>query len=337
MLKLVNAVLAQDGGALSNLMEVYETARKDTQNQWIFITSVVKLDSTDHIRVLSFPILKKSWLFRLAFDFGYYEKLLNQYRPDIIYNYSFYRRSSKCRGTYYYYATNALFFTEVSFSLKESKSLWARQKLLKPLAFKSIRDADVVVVESVWMKTRIIESLHIDPSRIVVKKHQVTGFSGGGRESAAENSSFFFYPTSAYIYKNIDVVVDAAVSLKEQGLCPAIVLTLRGDENDHVKALKEKAEDRDLNIDWVGTLDKQQMEKAYNHSVLLFPSYLETVGLPLLEAAYLNRPIICADLEYAKCALDGYKNVVFFRHDDPIALSVKMREAMQSQKERDYI
>ena len=49
---------------------------------------------------------------------------------------------------------------------------------------------------------------------------------------------------------------------------------------------------------------------------LVFPSYIETYGLPLIEAASLGVPIIAADLPYAREVLEGYDGVTFVSHDD---------------------
>ena len=49
---------------------------------------------------------------------------------------------------------------------------------------------------------------------------------------------------------------------------------------------------------------------------MVFPSYIETYGLPLIEAASLGVPIIAADLPYAREVLDGYEGVTFVPYDD---------------------
>ena len=44
---------------------------------------------------------------------------------------------------------------------------------------------------------------------------------------------------------------------------------------------------------------------------LLFPSTIETFGLPLLEAAAFGLPIIASDLDYVHEVLNGYEGVMF--------------------------
>ena len=46
-------------------------------------------------------------------------------------------------------------------------------------------------------------------------------------------------------------------------------------------------------------------------TALVFPSSIETVGLPLLEAAALGLPVLAADVDYAHEVLNGYDGVVY--------------------------
>ncbi|HCB7440020.1 TPA: glycosyltransferase, partial [Escherichia coli] len=50
---------------------------------------------------------------------------------------------------------------------------------------------------------------------------------------------------------------------------------------------------------------------------LLFPSRLETFGIPLIEAVKFNSNIIVSDLPYAHDVLDGYENVKYCNPDSP--------------------
>ena len=49
---------------------------------------------------------------------------------------------------------------------------------------------------------------------------------------------------------------------------------------------------------------------------LIFPSSIETLGLPLLEASEFGINILSINLEYAKEVLSDYKNVVFLDCND---------------------
>ena len=59
---------------------------------------------------------------------------------------------------------------------------------------------------------------------------------------------------------------------------------------------------------------------------LLFPSYIETVGLPLLEAAGSGMAIKAADLPYAREVLQGYAGVSYVDYRDGRAWAEAIRD-----------
>ena len=127
----------------------------------------------------------------------------------------------------------------------------------------------------------------------------------------------FFYPATAFAFKNHKVIIDAVKALSsEEKAKIEVVFTIFGNENKLSRHIKKEIEEYKLPIQLIGTLDFPKMKEYYKSSYLLFPSYVETVGLPLIEAQYLNAPIIAADLEYARCSISTYKKVSYFKYDD---------------------
>ena len=67
------------------------------------------------------------------------------------------------------------------------------------------------------------------------------------------------------------------------------------------------------------------MELLYaDADCLLFPSKLETWGLPISEAKAAGLPLIVADLPYARESAGTYDRVVFVPVDDRDALAAAM-------------
>ncbi len=55
--------------------------------------------------------------------------------------------------------------------------------------------------------------------------------------------------------------------------------------------------------------------------MVVFPSKLETWGLPIIEAKEFNKPIFLADLPYAYETLGIYDKAKFFDINNPMALA----------------
>jgi glycosyltransferase involved in cell wall biosynthesis len=67
---------------------------------------------------------------------------------------------------------------------------------------------------------------------------------------------------------------------------------------------------------------------------LIFPSYLETFGLPLLEARFFNAPIAASDRPFAREILEGYSNADFFDPFSPDDLANKMKKYLEANSSR---
>ena len=65
---------------------------------------------------------------------------------------------------------------------------------------------------------------------------------------------------------------------------------------------------------------------------LVFPSTIETFGLPLIEAASMGKPIIASDLDYAREVLGQYKGVSFVPSDNAVAWSDEIMKLVINSK-----
>ena len=102
---------------------------------------------------------------------------------------------------------------------------------------------------------------------------------------------------------------------KEKARQIILHLTLKRGEN---RPLEQQIEELGLtkNIMFHGQVSTSLLSSWYEHAhALVFPSWLETLGLPLVEAAAHGLPIIACDAQYAKEALNGYQGVSFAKPD----------------------
>ena len=88
-----------------------------------------------------------------------------------------------------------------------------------------------------------------------------------------------------------------------------VIITVSKNENKYINFLVNKYGIPNQ-IELCGRLDKDQMNKFYLKSdILLFPSKLETWGLPIREAMSYNLPTLLASHPYAKATSNGYDKV----------------------------
>ena len=115
-----------------------------------------------------------------------------------------------------------------------------------------------------------------------------------------------FYPATSFFYKNHDIVIKAMSHIVD--IKVALYLTVNSDDI-HVTG--------NVDVVYMGRIPYSKVLSMYKScDGLVFPSYIETYGLPLLEAASMGVPIIASDLPYAREVLAGYDGVTYVPYDD---------------------
>ena len=138
----------------------------------------------------------------------------------------------------------------------------------------------------------------------------------------------FFYPARAEVYKTHQAIIEACKLLNSRGITGyRVILPLQ--PGGFAEKICRQAEG--LPIEILGALSYEEVWKYYSKTTLLFPSYLETCGLPMLEARMAGSRILASDMPFSHEALDGYPNVRFFPYDDPKELADCMQKVILGQ------
>lgn len=322
-------VPAESVGALSILNDFYNECKNDKTNNYIFVVSKPELNETPKIKVLRYPWIKKSWLHRLYFDNIVAPKLIREYRVDkVISLQNIIVPHTKVYQTVYVH--NALPFVEHRFSIAESRLLWIYQNIMSKIIYKSIKKANKIIVQTEWMKKACVERLKVNGAKIEVMPPKINIEVKEHFKPTKESLSTFFYPASGFDFKNHKVIVEACLELKDAGIENyRVVFTINGSENKKLSALYKKVKEHDLPVEFIGSISRDTVFDYYSKSVLVFPSYIETVGLPLIEAKMHGAPILASNCAFSHEILDGYDEVQYFNPFNSDELREEMRKAIK--------
>jgi glycosyltransferase involved in cell wall biosynthesis len=324
---MVFDVPAESGGALSILNDFYDDAISygDNNINWIFIVSKPKLKKTENIKVLRFPWIKKGWLHRFYFDNIIAPNLIKKYKVDKVISFqNVIIPRTKIKQVLYVH--QSLPFVDYKFTFKENKKFWIYQNIIGKKIINSIRKADKVIVQTRWMKEACEKISGVNNRKIDVVPPQINIKNISFFEPSESSLSTFFYPAGSSFYKNHRVVVEACNKLKETGLENfKVIFTLKGNENNHISQLYREVRENNLPIDFLGSLTREQVFNLYTKSILIFPSYIETFGLPMYEARLHNGIVLAADCPSSHEVLDGYENAYFFNpfHEEELVVLVR--------------
>ncbi|MTI83651.1 MAG: glycosyltransferase family 4 protein [Firmicutes bacterium] len=320
---VVNDIAAGSGGALSILKSFYNylvNTEKRKENEWIFLLSDKYIEETDNIRVLVLNNVKKSWISRLKFDLYKGKSFMSQLNPDVIFSLqNTITFGMKCPQVLYMH--QSIPFQKVkkfSFFKSEERILAIYQHFISKIIIESIKKADITIVQTNWIKDAVVNSTNISSQKIKVVFPPQQDYIKFKKNSVFESKSFF-YPAGNNKYKNHQCIYDACTILREKGITDyTISLTIEGEKNNK-------------NISYLGKIPFELTMEKYNTSTLLFPSYIETVGLPLIEARQMGTIILAADCPFSREALDGYENAYFFNPFLPKELAYLMYQVLSGE------
>lgn len=311
---IVYDVAASASGALSVLNDLYTEVRNysDKSIRWTFVISTPHLEETENIKVIRTPWIKKNWLCRLFFDCFIAPKIIKDEKADKILS----LQNTIVPNTHIpqvLYLHQSLPFVEYRFTLLESLLFWTYQNIIAKFIYSSVKKAEKVIVQTHWMKDACIEKTQVSPDKMTVIPPIIN--IAPKKLFAYENMDIptFIYPATPLIYKNHKVIIGACKQLINDGLTNfRVIFTMTGTENKLARQLYDEVEKYSLPIEFAGVLSRDGLFEWYSKAVLIFPSYIETFGLPLLEAKIHGTPVIAADTLFAREILDNYRNYDLF-------------------------
>jgi glycosyltransferase involved in cell wall biosynthesis len=320
---IVNNIAASSGGALSILKSFYNYLVKteaNKENEWIFLLSDRYIEETDNIKVIVLDEVKKKWISRLKFDIYSGKKLISSLNPDVVFSLqNTITFGLNCPQVLYMHQSIP-FQKEKTFSFikSEERILAIYQHIIGKLIKESIKRADKTVVQTKWIRDAVIETTNVSNKKVVAVFPPLEDNTKYTTCREFKKNSFF-YPAANSIYKNHKCIYNACDLLRLRGIIDYdISLTIEGENNNE-------------NISYLGNIPFEKVMEKYNSSTLIFPSYIETVGLPLIEARQMGTIILAADSAFSREALDGYENAYFFDPFNPQKLSVLMEKVITGQ------
>lgn len=331
---LVLDVAASLSGALSVLQDfISYLERHDCSVNWVFVVSDSSLrTSVPWVRIVKDAYPKRSWARRLIWEILIAPRLVRHYAPDAVFSLQntavLFTRVPQV--VYVHQSLPFAWWHRWSFFRSEEREIAVRAVALGPVIRWSVRRASMTIVQTHWMQQALAISSRVDSSRIVVVPPDcdvsLPASDDAGKSDTADlgQGIRFFYPASAMPYKNFEVAIQALMLLQAQGHHAELALTITGMENDYARRIKQLAIPLGDAVQFCGSISRRSVLLTLQHSILVFPSIIETFGLPLLEARKLGSWAIAADTPFAREILDGYPRARFFASDSAEDLASAM-------------
>jgi glycosyltransferase involved in cell wall biosynthesis len=196
-----------------------------------------------------------------------------------------------------------------------------------------------IEIERLWLKTRLrpdtklivqTRSMQDAARRRLDREALVLPFVDGATTPAATPNRTdhprFVYPASAEPHKNHAALLTAWHLLGEWGIRPELHLTV--DHESPVRQAIDQARESGLAVINHGPLEPQSLQALYGQcSALVFPSRLESFGLPLLEARQAGLAIVAAELDYVRDVVEPDET---FDPGSPLSIARAVRRLLNN-------
>ena len=206
---------------------------------------------------------------------------------------------------------------------KDQRSLWFYKNIYHYFVLRYIRNNTTIIVPTDWVKSSMIKKWKINPNQVRVISNKLFKYNISTINNLkSDNKYHIIYPANSQPHKNHIVILKALNRLRDlnKNIYNSIILHLTISIEDS-KQINDFVLDYNLNnkIVFEGQIKFSKILEFYkNYDLLLFPSYIESFGYPLAEAAMFGMPIIASDFPYARDVIYGYDGVKFIKYNDPL-------------------
>lgn len=275
----------------------------------------------DIINFIELPKSRKNYAYRLYYEYFFFKKYSNNHDIDIWISLHDITPNVKAKKLYTYCHNPSPFmekeFSKVRYSLKNV----AFSYFYKYLYRINISSASAVIVQQDWMREEFKKMYSID--NIIVARPDVKVDFVIKKMQNKKEKKIFVYPAFPRFFKNFELICEACKYLEKDNF--EIWLTIDGSENQYSREIRKKYSGL-KQIRWIGIQKREKIFEIYDIAdCLIFPSKLETWGLPISEFKLTQKDILLVDLPYAHETLGEYEKVMFFRQNDPEQLAKCMK------------
>lgn len=340
---IISAVNLVEGGGLSILkkcLQEFSNFNNKNENNFEIIALVhskLLLPVYDNVSYIEYPLAKRNWLFRAFYEYIYFYFVSLKRRPIVWLSLHDMTPNVKAKYLYTYMHNSSPFFQKRK-GLKLNWKFNLFVSFYKYLYRLNVKHNTYVIVQQNWFREKISELCKIDKKRIVVATPEFNiadNFSYDGKFLKGQ----FFYNSFPRDFKNFETICKASDILNNDTEINTdwnVYLTIDGTENSYSRAIVESYKEN-LHIHFIGLQTRDKCEEYYRSSeCLIFPSSLETWGLPISEFKIYGKKMILADLPYAHESANGASQATFFEPTDEKELAKLMKLIICSKDEKEF-
>lgn len=323
---VVSAVGLTEGGTLTVLIDSLDAAAATLGDEWR-ITALVhdrRLIANPRVQTIAFPRAKRRWANRIWLEWVGLRGLSRELKADLWLSLHDMTPLVEAKRQAVYFHNPSPFYRPSLTEARFDPVFFAFNKLYMRLYAKFVHRNDAIIVQQSWLRDAFRRRL--GHPNIVVAHPTGQAMKGGAarrtgavtlRRPTPDRPLRLLYPALPRVFKNVEVLCEAWKLLPpELARLVDLRLTFDGEEGRWARELADRYGGL-TGVNLLGRRDRAQMTAEYEGcDLVLFPSRLETWGLPISEAKSFGKPLLVADLPYAHETVGTYDAVSFAVPDD---------------------
>ena len=335
---MINAISIKEGGSLVVVRKLISEFSKARPEYTWFVT-MSRENLLENEKLLSnVKVIVSPWAERSAFHLWYWyeiyvSKLIKEFQISLFYSLTNYLPKKPMKIPSMLLVQHAGHFSK-EFDDLNTKEMSILQRLLwsykKKWVRQSIKNTNILTVQTNSL-ANLIDQAQLGVSQISVISHG-PGLDLNPKQNRYidSNKPILGYVTKYGVQKNFSVVLRAIKRLKLRGINPQLILTLN-ENSPEVKSILKEISDNGIedNIINYGEVAQHKIQEIYNKiDIFLFPSIVESFGMPMLEAMSVGLPVIAAKTPVNQEILG--ENAILFSADSDKELSEKIMQLVNN-------
>lgn len=331
---VISAVNIVEAGPLTILRDCLEAL-----SRWVMLQQEpYRIIAIVHKRTLvEFPNVvymettwpKLRWVNRLWFEYGFLRKISRDIGPVYLW-FSLHDTTPSVQAEHRaVYCHNAFAFYKWQWKdLVFSPRIALLALFTKYVYGLNIQRNSYLVVQQAWFREAMHSLFNVDRKKIIVAAPERSEklVNKDERSIVCGEVRSFIYAASPNSHKNFEAICKAVAILNDDynRYDFEVYITVSRNDNRYARWLNKNWGDRSV-LKFIGFLTKDELEEYYERcDCLIFPSRVESWGLPISEFGTYGKPMLLADLPYAHETAGGCDGIAFFDPERPEGLAKLM-------------
>lgn len=335
----VNATACTSGGVLTILNQFIENIKIYDRENVYYIFSTKNIDvNLDNVNIIT-NIKGKKYLDRIKWDLFGVKRWAKEknIRPKLIISLQNTGVRFNNVKQMIYLHQPLPFATEFNWNFFDSdeRLLWLYKNIYRFWIRLTVKKDYNIIVQTEWMKEALVKK-NYNEKKILIAKPDINNIQVENIRTKESGSKILFYPAANYKYKNHMIIIKAVRNILDKNNLNEynfkVVFTLSKESNIYKYVLKNGLEKY---FEFIDSVSYETVLSYYKScQVVLFPSYIETFGLPLIEGSKFGKKILVSNCSYSREILSEYSLAKFLDYDDESEWSKAIIDSLKDYEDK---